>query len=492
MKTHEHPVTIHGQTPVLQAFSLRVLSLLLLAVLLPVSGLMAQWEPVRYEMEMEIRYEENELVAGCMLTVRNTSGRPLDSLPLRLYKLLQVTQVLDQNGQALPFSQEVTSIEGVPPWQVNVVRITLPEAVKPGEQTLVNISYAGTLAGYSEILGYVKDHIDESFTIIREDAMAYPGVGEPTLGAIRSAMFQAYDYRVTLRVPKHLVAANGGNLAEKTTANGLTAYTYENIKPAWRMDFAVAPYRIMDSDGFRIFYFPSDEEGAESVMVSALSALEQYTSWFGPLKGFEKFSLIQIPEGYGSQADVTSILQTADAFRPEQSAKTALYHELAHLWHPRENETYSCRWNEGHATFMQYLVAERMDGGVGLVHRASSASAARFARNCEPGSACAETPLIEYGEKRMTDHSYTKGMVLFHVLYELAGEEAFMSLFKENYRRHAVSGQTTEDLIALILEIPHPAMPRFVQEWFYGLESNDYLFAGKSVDEIVGMYKVAD
>ncbi len=482
----------HAHTHVLHATSLRGCALLILVLMLPVVGLMAQWEPIRYEMEMEIRYEENELVAACMLTVRNTSGRPLDSLPLRLYKLLQVTEVLDHNGQALPFSQEVTSIEEVPPWQVNAIRITLPEAVLPGELALVNISYAGTLAGYAEIMGYVKDRIDPSFTIIREDAIAYPAVGEPNLESLMGVMFHAYDYRVTLRVPGDLVVANGGNLVEKTTENGSTAYTYENIKPAWRMDFAVAPYRIMDNEGFRIFYFPADEEGAESVMASALSALEQYTSWFGPLKGFEKFSLIQIPEGYGSQADVTSILQTADAFRPEQSAKTALYHELAHLWHPREKETFSCRWNEGHATFLQYLVAEKIDGGVGLISRASRSSAARFTRDCEPGSACAEIPFIEYGEKRMTDHSYTKGMVLFHVLYELIGEEAFMALFRENYRRHAGSGQTTEDLIALILEIPHPAMPRFVQEWFYGPASNDYLFAGKSVDEIVEMYKAGD
>ncbi|MBR9979659.1 MAG: hypothetical protein KFF50_01395, partial [Desulfatitalea sp.] len=64
---------------------LRVFFMFFLAVLLPVVGLMAQWEPVRYEMEMEIRYEENELVAGCLLTVGNTSDRSLDYLPLRLY-----------------------------------------------------------------------------------------------------------------------------------------------------------------------------------------------------------------------------------------------------------------------------------------------------------------------------------------------------------------------------------------------------------------------
>lgn len=477
---------------VLQARNLRVIALLLAAFLLPVSGLMAQWEPTRYEMGIEIRYEENELVAGCMLTVRNTSDVPQETLPLRLYKLLEVNEVLDDVGQAIPFSQEVASIREVAPWQVNAVRVTLPEAVMPGEETRVWISYSGTLAGYTEIMGYVRDRIDPSFTIIREDAMAYPGVGEPSLESIMGAMFHAYDYRVTLQVPEHLVVANGGDLVEKTTGGGVTAYTYENIRPAWRMDFAVAPYRVMETEGFRVFYFPSDEEGAESVMQSALSALGQYAEWFGPLKGFEQFSLIQIPEGYGSQADVTSILQTADAFRPEQSARTALYHELAHLWHPRENETFSCRWNEGHATFLQYLVAERMDGEVGLLNRASSSSAARFAGNCEPDSTCAATPFIRYGEKRMTSHSYTKGMVLFHVLYELIGEEAFMELFRENYRRYAESGQTTEDLIALILEVPHPAMPRFVQEWFIGLESNGYLFAGKSVDEIVAIYNTAD
>jgi hypothetical protein len=465
---------------------------LILLMLLSYSGLKAQWEPVRYDMDIEICFDENRLVANCLLTVRNDSGQAAEYLPLRLNKGLQVIEAADPAGNALSFEQEVTSITGVPPWQVNAVRIALKEAANPGELARVRISYSGAISDYQEIMGYVRDRIDESFTILREDAFAYPSVGGLSMESLRGVMFYAYDYRVSIRVPRHLVVANGGNLVEKTTGNGFTTYTYENIKPAWRMDFAIGEYEILDSKGFRVFYFPSDGDSAKGVMESAQSALRLYTGWFGPLKGAENFSIIQIPEGFGSQADVTSILQTADAFLPDQSSRTGLYHELAHLWHPMENETFSCRWNEGHATFLQYLAAEVLDQSDGLVARASNSSIRRFAGNCRPGTPCAETPLVDYGKKHMTDNSYTKGMVLFHVLYELIGKESFMNLFRENYRLYAETGQTTEDLVSLILALPHPAMPRFVQEWFYGLESNDYLLAGKSVDEIVELYRESD
>lgn len=463
--------------------------ILILPVLLCMGmGLKAQWEPVRYEMDITVCYETNTMHASCLLTVKNTSDSSAETLPLMLYRLLSVGEVTEDSGHALSFVQQETSIEGIPQWEINAVGITLSEAVQPGGKTMVRLSYGGTIQGYEEIMGYVKDRIDESFTILREDAIAYPGLGEPTLASMQSVMFHAYDYRVTVRVPEHLYVANGGRLVEKTTADGITAFTYENLKPAWRMDFAIGSYNIMESGGFRIFYFSSDEEGAVRVIESAMETLDLYAGWFGPLQGMESFSVIQIPEGFGSQADVTSILQTADAFLPDQASRTGLYHELAHLWHPKENETFPSRWNEGHATFMQYLAAEVLDNRDGLVARASEASARSFVRDCPPGSPCAEVPFVDYGKERMTNHSYTRGMVLFHVLYELIGQESFMSLFRENYLQYHETGQTTGEFIARILDIRHPAMPRFVAEWFYGTEANTYLHAGKSVAEIVGLY----
>jgi len=100
-----------------------------------------------------------------------------------------------------------------------------------------------------------------------------------------------------------------------------------------------------------------------------------------------------------------------------------------------------------------------------------------------------ETPFIDHGQTMMYDLSYNKGMVLFHLLFELIGKDAFMDLIGNYYKKYYDTGGSTHDLTAMIKELPFKGVSRFVEEWFYGTESNEYLAAGKSVEEIVRLYQ---
>lgn len=448
------------------------------------------WEPVNYEIDIRVDFGAEKIYADCKLTVKKNTGGQTDEIPFMLYRLLHVTSITDTLNNELPFVQRVTTVDGSPKLQVNAVQVHLPGTIVPGETYTIQIGYEGYIYGYPEGVGpYVREKIREPFTILREDTKAYPRVGYPSRDSMFSVIFHSFDYHVSVSVPDHMVVANGGELISKERNDGKATYTYRSIKPSWRMDFAIAAYEIAEEDGIKVFYFPENRDGALRVLNIANRTLKLYTDWFGPLKDFKGFSIIQIPQGYGSQADVTSIIQTADVFESSDH-DDQLYHEISHLWHPQETEPFPpCRWMEGLAMFMQYYTVQEFEARENFIHRASDSMRHSFNKRCNQIPNCPVTPLIDYGKERMFQLSYTKGMIMFHVLYELTGRDAFFNLIGNYYEKYYETGGSTHDLTAMIMELPHKGVSRFVDEWFYGTESNEYLGAGKSVEEIVSMYR---
>ena len=74
------------------------------------------------------------------------------------------------------------------------------------------------------------------------------------------------------------------------------------------MDIAISNYQLLEKDKNKIYYFSPDSAGAQNIMKAVDQSLNVYSNWFGPLDNFQGFTVIEVPEGYGSQADVTSIL----------------------------------------------------------------------------------------------------------------------------------------------------------------------------------------
>lgn len=472
---------------------LRIIPLLLIAIITSMTataaGMQIKWAPINYDLDIRVDFAAEKIYANCKFTVKNNTGNAVDEFPFMLYRLLHVTSITDVHGGNLPYVQNVTVFKDFPKHQVNLIRVSLPEPIPHGESFTLQLSYEGYMLGYAAEIGAAyRERIQEPFTILRSETFVFPHPGIPSMESLFSFIFFSHAYRATVTVPDHLVVANGGELLDKTAHDGRVSYTYRNIKPAWRMDFAIASYEILERDGIKIFYFPEIEEGAERVLSLTNRTVQLFTEWFGPLKDFRNFSIIQIPDNYGSQKDVTSILQTGDVFTSED-ANIGLYHEISHLWHPMETEPFPpCRWMEGLATFLQWLAAEVLENRPGLTERMSRAMQREFVSDCKNIPHCMETPFIDYGKTQMYEFSYNKGMVLFHVLYELVGKDAFMNLIGRYYEKYYDTGGSTHDLTAMIRELPYKGVSRFVDEWFYGTESNEYLASGMSVGEIVRMY----
>lgn len=441
----------------------------------------------RYEMAVEVDFESETISVEVDLTVENRGDQAVAEVPILLYRLLLVSQVTDSKGTELAFSQAVVAMSDVPTRQVNHLVVRLHPMLAPGEQTTIRLAYSGYLLGYVETGSlYIKDRVDREFTILRQDALAYPVVGTLSRRVNRAAGFPEFDYLARITVPQDLVVANGGQLMGKDRHNGLVTYTYRNLKPAWRMDFAIADYDILEKGPYRVYYFADDAAGAASVMEALIRTIDLYTEWFGPLSGSSGFSVLEIPDNWGSQADVTSILQTAAAFK-DIERHYEIYHEVSHLWNvdPTEN---SPRWNEGQAVFLQYLTADVLEG-TNRRGQEMEEMLDWFRTRFPEEPRWAETPMIDYAEADLTGLSYRVGAVMFEVLYQLVGQSELNRVVGGFYERYRIDGANTADFIEHANSVTTVDLESFFRDWIYTMRWYEQVRAGANIEDLVARYR---
>jgi len=452
---------------------------------------LADLKTIRYDLDIKVDYEAEKIFGRCRLTVHNSGPSTFAAIPVVLYRLLKIESIKDGHGDALPFTQDVFAFDDWEKFQVNSVRVTLKAPLRSQEKETLEIAYQGHILGYAETgMAYVKDRIDKEFTILRQDGRAYPEVGLPSWKASRRIGLQNYDYRLNVTVPSSLTVANGGRLLGVSTSNGWSTYGYENIKPAWRMDAAIADYSILEEDQghLKVFHFKEDAAGASAILATLKSTIDLYSRWFGPPEEIEGFAVIEIPDGFGSQADVTSILQTRSAFQ-KQDQMYQFYHEVSHLFDVRSTDTFPARFeSEGMATFLQYLVQEKKNGAAGSLKKAEDWILGRLRKELEENPKYVEVPMADYGKADITDLSYTKGMIFFALLHEIAGEEKFFAAMGSFYQKFRPTGATTADFANHLKSEFGRNIGPLIEDWVYGTQSSRDIAAGLTFGDLLGKY----
>jgi aminopeptidase N len=302
---------------------------------------------------------------------------------------------------------------------------------------------------------------------------------------------KGWDYSLEVTVPEDLVVANGGKFLGKVSQNGTVTYRYRNIKLAWRIDICIARYGVLQDEetSLRVIYLPDHEKGARTVLQAILRSMQFFSKSFGPLLEFAGFTVIEVPDGYGSQTDVTCILQEAEAFKGNLHR---LYHEISHLWNPPELDEHNSRFlTEGLACFLEYLLEEHLDNKPGSLQEGLARSRERFRRQCRQDPKYRDTPIVHYGKYDCTDASYTKGMVAFWILYRLVGEQVFLDIYRNFHLEYRKEGATLEDFIRHVKKSSEKELAKFFDEWIYGIKSSSYLLDKKMpLESILHLYKV--
>jgi hypothetical protein len=435
---------------------------------------------------------ENETIQGkCTITFKNDGQTSLSSVPVLLYRLLEVKSVTNSQGQALPFTQKVVKIMDFSPvWQVNKAEIELSKPIPPGKDGSVTISYGGFIYGYQEVFRYTKDHIGADFIMIRDDVFAYPEIIDNSWKSFIAAVNDTYDFELRVSVPKDYVVANGGWLLEKRDEGDRSVFSFKSQLPDWRIDVAAAKFDLLEDEArnFRVYHFDKDKEGAERILAGMMDSMNLYTKWIGKMGAERQVTVIETPEGYGGQAAVTSILLPAESFSTERDV-SHIYHEVAHLWDVPSLDEMPSRWlSEGFANYFMALVLLELNSQERFFQTLERLRN-RFKSHCEYEKKLSTTPISDYGKTNLTGASYTKGALALYVLHEIVGDSAFKDIFRIYMERYQEKGATLEDFRGLVQEITNKDLKKYFDEWVFGAESSLLLLGELTLQEITQKYK---
>lgn len=444
--------------------------------------------PTRHELTLAVDFGDRKLAASSRITLANPTDRPVADASFVLYRLLTVRAVREAGGPTLGVRQSVVAVEDAPRMQVNHVLVQLPRPLAPGARITLDLAYDGYLAGYVEARRYVKDQVDSAFTIVRMDADAYPIPGWPSDSVNRTAGLPTFDYLARVTVPATHVVANGGELVQRTVGtDGRATYVYRNTRPAWRMDFAIARYDTAAAAGLRVFYLPGDSAGGTRLLDTMQRTMALYGSWFGPLPDAARFTIIEVPDGYGSQSDVSSILLAAPGFRDAGRAHE-LYHEIAHLWIPAPTEKPDPRWDEGFASFMEQLVIDSLEHRPAVDARVEVV-ARWLRRQLERDTLLARVAPMAYGRAGITDYSYSVDMLLFYALHRLAGPAAFSAALRDYGTRYRTTGGSTLQLVEAARRASPVVLDPLLRDWLFTTGWKERLARYPTFREVVESYR---
>jgi hypothetical protein len=438
-------------------------------------------------LRMRVRPSEQTFSCGARLTVRNTTGAPVAELPFVLYRLFTVDSVIGGDGAPLPYSAAVTSFEDEGTLQAMLVVARLPSPLPPGDSTLVVMKYGGHLLGYPEVMAYVHDRIDEEYSLFRPDAFAYPALAHPSFASVYGSSDHLFTYDVTVTVPTAYTVATGGALKDRTASDSTATFTFTSRIPTWRLDVAVAKFSVAGekADGLSVYYLPGDEDGARNVLAGAKRAIAYYMNRFGRPPTFQGYTIIEIPDGWGSQAGDYYFLQTGAAFK-DSSNLPEVYHEIGHTWNPRPAASVQrCRYfDEAFASYFQALAVREFDGEAAFLNTMERYRES-FSRWAARDSMVASTPISLYGRYELGRHSYTKGAWSLYVLEQLLGAEAFTKVVVALRERSASEPVDFSSFRKTAEEVSGLDLKKYFDEWIDGAGSSRLLTEKTPIDEIV-------
>ncbi len=444
----------------------------------------------RLELRLAVDYGRGTLAGSAVLWVRNASDQPVTKVPLQVHRLMRFTDARDVEGHPAPLEQALATYADVPLLQVRQAWVTLPRPLAPGAATAVRVGWEGKLWGYQETgMLYVKDHVDPEFTVIRGDARAFPTPAVLSRLANRSLPDQDFDFELSVTVPKNEVVAAGGTLAGRAEGDSTASYSYRSAQPVPFLNITIAPYRVVERGGIRIYHFPADSAGAAMVLAGAVGATDLLTRWFGPLGQALRLTVMEIPDGYGSQASLAAgILQDASAFRDRRQLHQ-LYHELSHLWNAPDTDRPPVRWNEGLASVLEDEMAAQLDDIRRPARYLEERYLPWFYQRFRSDPSNLTTPFIQYGRTGKTDLSYGVGYLMFTALHDLLGADAFNRALGGWYQERRERGGTTDEFVAYLKRSVPTDLGPFFQDWLYTTRWYQRLQAGETLSDIVASYR---
>ena len=350
----------------------------------------------------------------------------------------------------MEFSQKIVELTDFEKRKVNFIKLE-----KPAEN--VEVKYSGTLGSHEDVFPYLKDKINEEYTLLRTDTYFYPIFARPTSKDIINIIVKSnFDAEIIVSgIPSGYSVAFGGEIR----GNNL------RISNTWRLDIAIAKFSLVSHKNFRIFVLKRNEKYARKTLKLIWDAFKFCCKMFGEKS--VRYTVIEIPDGYGGQAGIGYSLVESKWFK--SSIPYGIYHELAHFWNPKaEGEVQRTRFfDEAFANYITALIVKELYGEDEFKN-ALEKFRKTFWQLVEKYPKGKDIPLVEYGKYELGIFSYTKGALILYELHKLLGEK-FYDLIRESCRRFGNKPIDFKSFEVLAEEISGKSLNKFFNEKIYGI-----------------------
>lgn len=426
---------------------------------------------LNYQLSLEVLLDDEKLKGRSIIQIDRSSEEAM--LFFLLYPELNVFEIKLKNGQFLSFNQEIKTIRTN--YQVNEIQVFLPQ----GDLDELEIKYEGRISGYESVFPYVKDHLSPDFSILRNDGLIYPILARANEESMWLGILNEFDYDLFITVPTPYVAASGGILIEVEEENQTRSYHYKSHRKMWRIDVCIAKYQVIEHEAYRLFVFEEDAKRAqEKIMFELDRVFGLFEQRFGRCEREVPFSLIEIKEGYGSQAGDDYLLMEEHGFK-ESEQSTHLYHEIGHGWNPFVNEEIRKTrfFDEAFASYFEALAIKAFYGTKRYVEKMDDYRQ-YFLKMVQYDQRNLE-PICDYGAVDISYNSYTKGPFVLAALESLIGEIAFNQFIHVLIETSKISPIDFNDFQVIAETISSRDLSTFMDDWIY---------SKKDINELIKRY----
>lgn len=424
---------------------IRLLPLLLVLLWLPVPVAAAPLPTPQMELDIRLDPASRELAASATLTLHG------DTLNFSLDPGLNVTRlIIDGQQHALPGADDGVSrfrlkLKGVGPHHL---RLDYQGRLTP----LPNLDH-------KEVLGRLPPMADVRGSYLPAGSGWYPDPGAP------------FSYRLRLRLPAGQKGLVPGRLVRESDAANYEA-EFDFPHPIEGIDLMAGPYtvseRLLERPGqiplrIRTWFYPDMADLADGYLADSARYLARYSQEIGPYP-FDAFSVVAspLPTGFGMPS-LTYLGR--DVLRLPFIRATSLGHEVLHNWWGNGvwPDWDSGNWSEGLTTFMADYAYQQDQSA-----EAAKAMRLGWLRDLAAVPDAEDAPLAAFTARHHGLSSivgYNKSAMLFLMLRDAIGEQAFAQGVRLFWQRHLFRRASWADLQRAFTDAAKRDLGDFFKQW---------------------------
>jgi hypothetical protein len=277
-------------------------------------------------------------------------------------------------------------------------------------------------------------------------------------------------YRLEVKAPAGIVAVTAGKSLGHVTENGMTLSAWEVNEPTEGLSLSAAPYVVERRSVGKVtastYFLPSNRHLASSYLEACAKFIKLYSDLFGPYP-FQKFAVVEnfFPTGYGFPSYT---LMGGRVLRLPFIVHTSLGHEIAHCWWG--NAVYvdysEGNWSEGLTTYVADFLFQEMKS-----EKAAADYRRQWLRNystlVRPGNDVALNRFRSRFNPVSKTIGYDKSAMVFHMLRQQLGEDAFWGALRDIYRDRLFRRTSWSDLRHAFEKRCNCSLLDFFNQWVF-------------------------